>query len=225
MAGHFQAAIYRFGVSMQKNVYLNLLNFNACPMKKIARLLIIVIFINSCATLKELITFTKCEFRVKSVREVTLAGVNLNRKTAIADFTMDDFASVAQAVIRGVVPMDFYIDLEAKNPNTQNASIDKIEWIVYIDDQEILTGTIDQKVSVPANNGLAIIPLKFQVDLKKIARSSAARSLAEFALSAMQIGNHDSRLTVKIKPSVSVGSFLLTYPGYIKVTKEFSAGN
>ena len=194
-------------------------------MKKIYFTIAVLFLLSACTVIRELVTFSKCEFRLKSVQEVKIAGINLNNKTSLKDFNFSDLASITQAVIRGSVPMNFYVDVEAKNPNSQNASIDKIEWIALVDDKEIVNGSLDQRIIVPANNGVTTIPLKFSIDLIKISNSSTAKSLAELALSVMNIGNHNSRLTIKIKPSITVGSFMIDYPGYISVTKEFSSGN
>jgi hypothetical protein len=61
--------------------------------------------------------------------------------------------------------------------------------------------------------------------MKRIIESSTANVIANMALNMMNFGEKESRLTVKIKPTILVGSFAMDYPGYIKITKEFTSGN
>lgn len=195
-------------------------------MKKILIIsIIITAILISCLTLRELVSFSKCDFRLKSVQKITLAGVNLNNKSTINDFNLADMASLTQHAIRGNLPMIFTLNLEARNPNSQQAAIDKIEWIALIDGNEIVSGFLNQKIVIPANNGLEIIPLNFQIDLVKIINSSSGNAIANLALNLMDIGNTSSKLTIKIKPTITISSFALNYPGYITITKEFSSGS
>ena len=184
----------------------------------------ITITLTNCSSLKQLLSFSKCEFRIISVQKIVLAGVNLNEKTTKNDFNLADLGIFSQYAIRGTIPLNLILNLEVKNPNAQTASVIKLEWIAYLDDHEILTGLIDQRIEIPGNNGTQNIPLSIQCDLAKILTSSSASSIANLALNLMEVGQTTSKLTVKIKPTINVSSYALTYPGYFTVTNEFSSG-
>jgi LEA14-like dessication related protein len=195
-------------------------------MKKILIYSIIIIFtLTSCSALKELISFTKCEFRIKNIQSIRLAGVDLEGKFGINDFKLADMAMFTQHAIRGTLPLDMVLNVEVKNPNKQQAAINKVEWIAYIDDMEMMTGFVDDRVVIAADNGTGTIPLHIMFDMKRIIESSTANVIANMALNMMNFGEKESRLTVKIKPTILVGSFAMDYPGYIKITKEFTSGN
>ncbi len=195
-------------------------------MKKILIISVIaVIILTSCSAIKELISFTKCEFRLKSLESIRLAGVSLQGKSSISDFKLSDIASFTQHALRGSVPLDMIMNIEARNPNQQSAAINRVEWIAYIDDVEMMTGTVNERVVVPANNGTGVIPLHIQFDMKKILKSSTGNAVANLALTLMDVGNRESRFVVKIKPTILVGSFDLEYPGYFTVSKEFTSGS
>lgn len=184
-----------------------------------------IVILTSCSALRELISFTKCEFRMKSIDRIRLAGVDLEGKSSINDFNLADMAMLTQHAIRGTLPLDAVLQIEAKNPNQQTAAITKVEWIAYIDDLEMMTGYVDERVVVPPNNGTGIIPLNIQFDMKKVVESSTGKAIANLALNLMNIGERESRFTVRIKPTVLVGSIALDYPGYINISKEFTSGN
>ena len=187
--------------------------------------IIMIVILTSCSALKELISFTKCEFRMRSIENISLAGVNLEGKASINDFRLTDMAMLTQHAIRGTLPLDVVLHIEAKNPNQQSAAINEVEWIAYIDDLEMMTGFVNERVVIPANNGVGVIPLHIQFDMKKVVESSTGKSIANLGLNLMNIGERESRFTVKIKPTILVGSLALDYPGYINITKEFTSGN
>ena len=185
----------------------------------------IICILTSCSTLRELISFTKCEFRMKNIQRIQLAGVDLEGKSSINDFRIADMAMFTQYALRGTLPLDMVLQVEVKNPNQQSAAINKVEWIAYLDDFEMMTGFINDRVVIPANNGVGSIPLHIRFDLRKTVESSAGSTIANLALNMMNIGEKESRFTVKIKPTVLLGTFAMDYPGYIKITKEFTSGN
>lgn len=186
---------------------------------------IVILILTSCSTFKELISFTRCEFRMKNIQSIRLAGVDMQGKTSINDFNISDMAVFARYALGNSLPLDMVLLIEAKNPNRQSAALNKIEWIAYLDDMEMMEGIVNERIVVPPDNGTGIIPLHIQLDMKKVMKSSSANAIANLALNMMNIGDKESRLAVKIKPTILIGSVPLDYPGYIKITKNFTSGN
>jgi len=162
---------------------------------------------------------------MKNIQRIQLAGVNLEGKSSISDFKIADMATFTQYALRGTLPLDMVLQIEAKNPNQQSAAINKVEWIAYLDDFELMTGFINDRFVVPPNDGVGLIPLHIQFDLRKAVESSAGSAVANLALNIMNIGEKESRFIVKIKPTILIGSFALDYPGYINISKEYTSGN
>lgn len=187
--------------------------------------IIIIVILTSCSAFKELMSFTKCEFRMKDIETIRLAGVNLDGKSSINDFRLTDIGMFTQHALRGTLPLDMVLIVEAKNPNQQSAAINQVEWIAYIDDMEMMTGFLNERIVIPANNGVGVIPLHIKFDMKKIAKSSTGNAIANLALNLMNIGERESQFTIKIKPTILVGSFELEYPGYFTISKEFTSGS
>lgn len=186
---------------------------------------IVILILTSCSAFKELISFTRCEFRMKDIQRIRLAGVNLQGKTSIGDFKISDMAVFTRYALGNTLPLDMVLQIEAKNPNRQPAALNKVEWIAYLDDLEMMTGIVNERIVIPPDNGTGIIPLHIQLDMKRVLKSSSANAIANLALNMMNIGEKESRLTVKIKPTILIGSVTLDYPGYIRVTKSFTSGN
>ena len=193
-------------------------------MKQLTRSIIILLLAGSCSVFQELASFSKCEFKIGNINRVDFAGINLLHKKTFQDFTMLELADITKEAFKSQIPLRFNLSIDARNPNSQLAALNKIEWIALIDGNEILTGTLNKRVEIPPNNGTASIPLQFEIDLKKVVNKKTAKSLAELALSLMDIGEHSSKLTLRIKPTVLVGNLELVYPGYFNLNKEFSSG-
>lgn len=194
-------------------------------LKHIIFLLVISMAGFSCGALKELATFAKCQFRMTTMENTRLAGVNIQGKKSLSDFKITDAAKLTMAIAKGALPLSFTLNVEAKNPNPVGAAIQGMDWIAYIDDVEIVRGRVNQRIEVAANNGVSNIPLQISVDLKKVINKDSKDALINFGLNLTDAGNKPTRVKLKVKPSILVSGVPITYPGYFPVKKEFGAGN
>ena len=176
----------------------------------------------SCDILQQMVAFTKCEFKMNTLTNATLASVNVQSKKSFKDLTLMDAAKVTRTLLGGTLPLTFILNLEAKNPNTSAASMQKMEWRAFIDDIEIAAGVMDQKIAIPAG-GSQLIPLSVAIDLKKVLNNKTKDALLNFGLNLVDAGNYPTRVKLDIKPTIYVGSFALAYPGYFRLKKEFGA--
>lgn len=165
----------------------------------------------------------KCDFRLASVQQLSLAGINVQNVNDLSDLSMFDAAKLANAVYLQQFPLNFTLNIEAKNPNTSEAGMTRIEWILLIDDLEMTRGILDKQVTIPANNGTAIIPMQMQVDLKKALSGKNTEAIINFGMNLSGTGNKPTRFTLQMKPTITVGGFPITYPGYLNVKTEFGS--
>lgn len=133
-------------------------------------ILLSALTMNSCDVLQQasqMANLSKCEFKLQSVNQLTLAGINVQNIHKYSDLTLKDAARTwpVATVASGQFPLDFTLNIEAKNPNTAAAST-KLDAILLIDGIEMTKGIVSQQVTIPANNGIAVIPMKMSVDLK-----------------------------------------------------------
>jgi len=186
----------------------------------------ILLFFTSCDVLNQvsqMTNLTKCSFRLESVQQLNLAGINVQNIKKLSDLNMFDAAKLASAVASQQFPLDFTLNIEAKNPNTSAAGMTRIDWILLIDDIEMTRGILDKQVTIPANNGSAIIPMQMHIDLKKALSGKSADAIINFGMNLSGNGNKPTRFTLQMKPTISVNGFPITYPGYINAKTEFGA--
>jgi LEA14-like dessication related protein len=185
-----------------------------------------ITFLTSCDVINQvsqMSNLARCEFRLESVQQLNLAGVNVQNVKKLTDLSFMDGAKLATAVASQQFPLDFTLNIEAKNPNTSPAGMTKIDWILLIDDIEMTQGILDKQVTIPANNGSSIIPMQMHVDLKKTLSGKSADAIINFGMNLAGAGNTPTRFTLKMKPTITVNGFPISYPGYLSVKTDFKS--
>jgi hypothetical protein len=187
-------------------------------------LIIIIIILGSCSVARqaeEISRLADCEFRLASVEQLKLAGVNIQGIKSYSDLRMTEMARIGTTLAGGTLPLDFILNVEAKNPNTAQAAMSRLEWIILIDNIEMANGIIEKRIIIPPDNGVAIIPVKINIDLVKHLSGQSAGPLLNFGFNLAGVGGTPTRITLKAKPTIYVGSRAIEYPGYIKITQKY----
>jgi len=184
-------------------------------------LLFIVLNTLSCRQMRELNTLSKCQFRMKSVTEVQLANVMLENKQSLQQLNIMQIASLTQAFINGNLPFMFTVNVEVKNPNATVAALNKIEWIALVDEFEVAHGTITQRVEIQPN-ATEILPIKISTELLSILGNVAKDKAFGFGFKLDEGEGKQTRVSLKIKPSVMIGNRNISSPAFFTITKEFT---
>ncbi|HAI75399.1 MAG TPA: hypothetical protein DCM08_04060 [Microscillaceae bacterium] len=181
---------------------------------------IIASFSFGCRAISQGKRFAECDFRIASVKSVNLAGVNVEGIRDFTEFNLIDAGKIALSLTQGSIPFGFTLNLEVKNPNNKVAALNRLDWIMYVDDIEMARGTSNERVEV-APAGIGTLPLSFQLDLKKVFSGGSAKALFNLILNLVNLGADESQLVFKVKPSFLILGSEVAYPGYIKIKKEF----
>jgi len=163
----------------------------------------------------------KCDFRMHSLKNPTLAGIDVQRIKNFSDLSMMQAGKLTTAYLGGNVPLAFQLNLEAKNPNASEAKMAQFDWILKIDDIQIATGTNQNEYIIPANEGTQMIPLNISVNLLDILNKETKNTLFNFGLNLADASEKPTRVSVQLKPTVYVSGIPITYPGYINLGTEF----
>ena len=194
-------------------------------MKKLFNIsiLIVVITLNSCSVFQqtsEIATFAKCDFRIESARNMKLAGVNIQDKSSLSDLSIMDMTKIGSVLAGGTLPLNFDLNVQVRNPNPGMAAMNKLDWILIIDDIEMTRGILNERVEIPSNNVITV-PVAMSLDLMKSLSGKSGDALINFALNLAGSGSRPTRIKLKAKPSVMIGSSPIEYPGYITIKQEF----
>ena len=172
--------------------------------------------------LNEMSNFAKCEFRIKDVENTKIAKVNVQNKKSFSDLSILDAGMLTASLAKGTLPLDMTLNIDVKNPNSSEAAMNKMEWILLIDNIEMVRGALNQRVTIAPNGGIATLPLQISADLKSVLQKST-NEILNFGFGLAGMDNKPTRITLKIKPTIMIGNMPITYPGYISVSKDFTS--
>lgn len=187
--------------------------------KKISLLAFLLLLTFSCRTFRELKNLAQCDFTSAGIDNLRLAGINLQEKTDISEVSVLDVASLLKSFSQKSLPLNFTFNININNPNDKLAALNYLEWIAEIDKVEIAKGVINQRYEIPAGENI-VMPLQISSDLYKIFSQKEGRELIGKAIGIKDENNQPKNLTLRVKPSISVGKGYIKYPGYIVVKKK-----
>lgn len=195
-------------------------------MRKILVILLLGIMVSlpSCDLLQQAQKMTNlinCDFSLKNVESLNLAGVNVQGIQSLSSLNLLDMGKLTAALTGSTLPLNFTLNLQAKNPNPSAAGMNRLDWILYIDDIEMTKGTLNKKVNIPGNNGTSVIPMQMSVDLKKVLKNKTGDALLNFAMNLAGASGKPTRFLLKAKPNISVNGYALDYPGYINIKAQY----
>lgn len=183
----------------------------------------LILIVSACSVLQqtsEITTFAKCEFRIESARNMKLAGVNIQDKHSMSDLSFMEVTKIGSILAGGTLPLTFDLNVQIKNPNPGMAAMNKLDWILNIDDIEMTRGVLNQRVEIPANT-VYDFPVAMTLDLMKSLSGKSGDALINFAINLSGTGSRPTRIKLKAKPTILIGSTPIGYPGYITIRQEF----
>jgi hypothetical protein len=194
-------------------------------MRKILLLASLGLLLPGCAVFSEITALRKCEFRLHSLEEPRLCGIEVSQKRSWRDFSFLEGQQIAATLLNSSLPFEIVVNLEVRNPGSKLAAVNTIQWIAYVEDVQVAQGVVIQRVEIPPSRGRVLIPMLLQTDLIEFLEKGHPGSMLNFALSLVHAKDRSSQVSLKIKPSVMMGKRTIPYPGYFTLTREFSAGD
>lgn len=166
---------------------------------------------NSLANLKN------CEFDLKNVDNVSVAGINV-KNLAQGNITGSDLVKIVAAYQSKKVPLSMNVNMNVKNPTQQQAALSVLDWILAIDGTDMASGTNTQSYTIKPST-TTTVPLAVNTDLGDLFSKKGLEALKAFAGSFTNDGM-SSKVGLKVKPSLSVGNTSIPFPSYITLEKK-----
>ena len=197
-------------------------------MRKISiyTLMLVMMAFTSCDLLKQaamVATLAKCEFRLQSIKNLTLAGVNIQNIKSLSNLSMINAAKVSAAFLNKSLPLSFTLNVQAKNPNASAAGLSRLDWILAIDNRDMINGILNQQINISPNGGIATIPLNMNLDLVKLFNNQTLESIAKIVFGLVGANDVPTKITLRGKPTINVNGVAIQYPGYININTNFTS--
>ena len=191
-------------------------------MKNRVLIILSVLFVSffSCDSLSKLTAFKNCQYEFVNLSNTAVAGVSLNGLQNVNNLNAASLLKVTAAIVSGNLPLSATVNVKATNPNAKMAQIAGLEWAIDLNNNNILTGNVNQKITVPANGGQTVIPFNFQIDVMKLVKKGDSNdNILSLVNNVLRTGEGSSTISIRIKPTVTVGGQNIQ-TGYITLKKK-----
>ncbi len=167
-----------------------------------------------------------CKFELAGVDSLTLAGTDLSPLLRGEEINLSRVPAIAFGYLNQNLPLAASLQLQVENPTKKLAGIRQFQYVVLLDNTEILDGTSDLVLEVPAG-ATTVTPVRLQANIYKLITNgdNLQKLLAFFEREGSNAPSHQVDLTFKIKPTISLGNKGIDYPGYITVQKKLDRAN
>lgn len=195
-------------------------------MKKITLALVLAgsILLSSCDILTQVASqfssvanLANCEFALKNVSNVSVAGVNVKNLTN-GNLSATDIVKLVAAYQSKQVPLNLDVNVNVKNPTKTQAAMTALDWILAIDGSDMANGVSSKNYTIKPST-TTTVPLPVSTDLGKLFSQKGLDALKNFASSFTSEGI-SSKVGLRVRPSLSVGTTQVPFPNYITLEKK-----
>lgn len=188
---------------------------------------IVALVLASCGISRQtqqLKALEKCDYKIVSANNITVAGTDVRKLINEKSVNLANIPSLALGYLRKDIPLKANLMVEITNPSTTVAAINNFDYIIQINQQELVNGTVNQRVQIDAGQS-ARVPVQLNVNIYQFL-SNNNKMLDDISAFLGTAGNGNEKkglVTLKIRPSIMVGGQLVKYPSYITINKEVSS--
>jgi hypothetical protein len=179
--------------------------------------LALVVLAAGCATLQQIAALRRVDFDLDRLSGGRLANVDLSRIRSYEDLTAPQIALIGIAIARKDLPLAFHLHVSAVNPsdNQVTARLLAMDWSLFIEDQETISGSLTQAFSLPPGDTVDI-PIAMSLNLLDFF-GSQSRQLVDIALAAAGAGGSPTRISLRASPTVDTPVGPIRYPQPITI--------
>lgn len=189
-------------------------------MKKILFLLMIpalcLSLLSGCSSVRGVKNFSNCQFNYKDVTNIRLASIDVSHIRSPKDLSYVDLLQLIPAFKDKSLGLNMNVNINVTNPSSNVAKLEGVDYIVWVDEREVLSGSMDQKISIGSNQ-TEVLSIPVSVNLLNMATFSTMDALLEFAIGLVTDNPDASRMKVSLKPYFNIGNKNVKMPFYITV--------
>lgn len=183
-----------------------------------------------CGTLNNLAkSLQNLQFKLDNVNNFRLNGIDISKISQPSQLSAIDLLSLSTLITKKQMPVDFMLNVSAKNPNAGSGSsssvgssitLAKMNWTLLIDDRTTINGVVNQPVKMPNAGQATIIPINIQLDLMKFFNDKGIDDIVGLALALGGAQGSAQRLKLSIRPTINTPVGAYQYPNDIVVISQ-----
>jgi len=175
----------------------------------------------SCDVLSNVASFVNCKYAFSGFTNPSVAGISLNNVSNVNNLSAASLLKLTAGIVSGSLPLSATMNINVENPNATMAQIAGLEWAIDMDKANILSGMVNQTVTVPANGGQTSIPFVVQTDLLQLFAGESKDNILGFVNGLLNVGESSSNISLRIRPTVMVAGQKIS-TGFITLSKSLN---
>lgn len=159
------------------------------------------------------INMKDCNYSFNRVSEVKVAGFS-----ADTQFSILDVAKIV-ALLSGAaesIPLSMNVVLDVENPNTKDAGFEKLDYVLNIDNVDLLSGELSEPFLVSAGSK-SQLPVNLSVDLLTLLSGESKELVVKMVKNILGLTEESSKVQLKIKPTIKIGQREHQVASYIPI--------
>lgn len=197
-------------------------------MRRIIRIIAIVMLAASFTACEQLaqianqaaqvMNLKNCTFDVNGINNINMLGVNLSKGMDKSSLNAMQLLNITNSLMNKKLPVTFNVNIDVSNPNNIAASMGKMDYIISLNNKEVVSSTFSNGFSVgPNSKGQVSIPIS--TDLFQLFSSETADAVLNLAFKLAGAKSNPVNLGVKVKPYIKINNQSLAYPDFITINK------
>ena len=169
-----------------------------------------------CSSVQGVKNFSDCQFDYKDVTNIRLASIDVSHIRSPKDLSYMDLLQLIPAFKDKSLGLNMNVNINVTNPNPNEAMLEGVDYIIWIDDREVLNGNMDKKISI-ASKQTEVLSIPVSVNLLNMASFTTLDALLEFVIGLATDNIDASRMKVSLKPYFLVGKKKMKMPFYVTI--------
>ncbi len=197
-------------------------------MRKIVRVIVLVMLTASFTACEQLaqianqaaqvMNLKNCTFDVTGVNNINMLGIDLSKGMDQSNLNAAQLIKVTNSLMNKKLPVTFNVNLDVNNPNSIAAALGKMDYIIALNNKEVISSTFTNGFSIaPNSKGQVAIPIS--TDLFPLFSGETADAILNLAFKLAGAKSDPVNLGVKVKPYIKINNQSLAYPDYITINK------
>lgn len=176
----------------------------------------------SCKQAQDIKAFTEAKYSLQGVSDIKLNGIDVEERIQERrGFSPEEQDSLLAAVTSNSLQVSstlaLNVALKDQKEEDRNLTITKLKWLLEVDGEEALTGTVEETMVL--QEGLNLLPIQTPVGLVAEGEMPSYTGLSRLITLLGQRTDIRERVTLKIKPTIKTPVGNIESPTFITVTK------
>ncbi len=159
------------------------------------------------------ISMKDCNYSFNRVSDIEVAGFS-----ADTQFSFLDVAKIVALLSGGAesIPLSMNVVLDVENPNTKDAGFEKLDYVLNINNVDLLSGQLTESFLVSAGSK-SQLPVNLSVDLLTLLSGDSKEPVVKIVKNILGLTEESSKVQLKIKPTIKIGQREHQVASYIPI--------